>query len=163
MSSVSKGNDFELEIQRILRNMNIESYQIKLANGDGGKDLMGNYAGNLLLFQCKNYAEKNKVTVDDIRQFEGVMSRYPGETIGVFVVPSKTNNYTRRATEEANNSKYTIILTDKLNICHDILSKTLENYNNDDNFIRFRIDGKISNKYILLMEMLKGSLINYER
>src|ERR1043165_5171623 len=106
---------------------------------------MGNFAGNLLLIQCKNYSSGTKVTVDHIYKFEGVMSKYPEKTtVGVFVVPC--NNYTRRAIEEARNSRFRIILTDTLNVFDDI--NDLENDENNlddddaaivDNYLRFHV------------------------
>ncbi|RHZ59353.1 hypothetical protein Glove_364g18 [Diversispora epigaea] len=71
-------------VKSILRNGNIESYKIKLSNG--GVDLMGNHVGKLLLIQCKNYTER-KVTKAEVRELEGVLSKYPENTIGVFCGP----------------------------------------------------------------------------
>ncbi|CAI2191960.1 10642_t:CDS:2, partial [Funneliformis geosporum] len=107
-----------------------------LSNGDGGVDLMGNFAGYLLLIQCKNYGSDTKVTVDDVREFSGIMAKYPEKSIGIFVTPS--NNYTRRAIEEAQNSQFKIILTDTLNIYHDIRNNIDDDFT-DDNYIRFHI------------------------
>jgi hypothetical protein len=56
----------------------------------------------------------------NVRDLEGTLSKYPENTIGVFVVPSKTDNYTRRAIEEAKNSRYKILLMDQNNICNEI-------------------------------------------
>jgi hypothetical protein len=132
-----------------------------LSDGDGGVDLMGNYEGNLLLIQCKNYSSNNKVTKSNVRDLEGTLSKYPENTIGVFVVPSKTDNYARRAIEEANNSRYKILLTDQNNICREI-ENYLKNHEDDyhiknDNYIQFRVEGKLSNKciiYVLLIGFL---------
>ncbi|RIA91602.1 hypothetical protein C1645_821834 [Glomus cerebriforme] len=137
MNFVARGNNFENQVESILRNGNIETYKIRLSNGDGGVDLMGNYGGNLLLIQCKS-SPGNKVTKANVRELKGVMSKYPVNTIGVFVVPSKTENYTRRAIEEARNSKFKIILTDKSNICNEIEIHS-EDYVENDNYIQFHV------------------------
>ncbi|RIA81184.1 hypothetical protein C1645_744708 [Glomus cerebriforme] len=161
MNSFTRGNEFEDEIQRKLRSHSIECYKIRLSCGDGGVDLMGNFAGYLLLIQCKNYSASTKVNVDHIYKFEGVMSKYPAKTIGIFVVPFH-NNYTRRAIEEARNSRYKIILTDTLNLYDDINNLEDDNEINsedddiivDDNYIKFNVYGKVSNIIIMILVLL---------
>jgi len=55
--------------------------------GDGGVDLMGNFAGYLLLIQCKSSTTLN-VKPEDIRGLEGVLSKYVKQTtIGIFINP----------------------------------------------------------------------------
>ena len=91
---------------------------------------MGNFSGYLLLIQCKNYSASTKVSVDQIYKLEGVMSKYPAKTVGIFVVPFY-NSYTRRAIEKAQNSKYKIILTDTLKLYNEI--NNLDNDYEDEN------------------------------
>ena len=75
------------------------------------------------------------------------------DTIGVFVIPSKTDNYTRRAIKEVKYSRYKILLTDQNNICSEI-EDHLEDHEghieNDNNIIQFQLEGKLSNKYIMM-------------
>ncbi|CAG8622584.1 10339_t:CDS:2 [Ambispora gerdemannii] len=72
----------------------------------------------------------------EVRGLLGVLSKYPENTIGIFVVPSKTENYTRRAVEEAERSKFKILLTDKYDICHAIKIHS-EDYVEETSYIRF--------------------------
>jgi hypothetical protein len=64
-----------------------------LSDVDGRVDLMGNYEGNLLLIQCKNYSSNNKVTKSNVRGFR----RYIIEVL---------REHNRCAIEEAKNSRY---------------------------------------------------------
>ncbi|CAG8843215.1 3294_t:CDS:2, partial [Gigaspora margarita] len=72
--------------------------------GDGGIDIFGNFEGYLILVQCKNYTDA-KVSVDDIRKFEGVMSR-------------------------AETSKFNILLTNVSSMKPDIINYFFKKLNN---------------------------------
>ncbi|CAI2171210.1 10525_t:CDS:2 [Funneliformis geosporum] len=76
-----------------------------MSDGDGGVDIWGNYMQCLILVQCKNYSNK-KVEVGEVRDFEGVLSRYPRDTtIGIFIT-SIRDGYSGRAVERMQSSEY---------------------------------------------------------
>ncbi|CAG8805146.1 11569_t:CDS:1, partial [Dentiscutata erythropus] len=105
--------------------------------GDGGIDIFGNHEGYLILVQCKNYTTA-KVSVDEIRAFEGMMLRYPkNTTIGIYVT-SVMDGYSRLAIERAESSKLNLLLTNMSNMHQDILnyfSKKLYNDSEEENYI----------------------------
>ncbi|CAI2185765.1 15747_t:CDS:2, partial [Funneliformis geosporum] len=96
----------------------MEFYGVKNKPGDGGIDIFGGLGGNTIVIQCKAY--KKKIGVKFVRELEGVLTRYHKDTIGVLVAPSK-NKFTTRSEERAETSGYNIILTDKTNICSDLI------------------------------------------
>ncbi|CAG8677943.1 130_t:CDS:2, partial [Ambispora gerdemannii] len=51
--------------------------------GDGGRDLEGEITRTPIVFQLKDW--EVRVCVDVVRDLEGILSRYPIETIGVLV------------------------------------------------------------------------------
>lgn len=68
----------------------------------------------------------------NLRELEGVLTRYPTNSIGILVADEF--DFTVGARRWANTSAYNIILTNKKNICADLLSFTNESLNsNNDN------------------------------
>ncbi|CAG8710932.1 2934_t:CDS:2, partial [Funneliformis mosseae] len=88
--------------------------------GDGGIDIFGGLGGNTIVIQCKAHKQKIGNGVKIVRELEGVLTRYHKDTIGVIVAPSK-NKFTTRSEERAETSGYNVILTDKTNICSDLI------------------------------------------
>ncbi|CAI2178424.1 4097_t:CDS:2, partial [Funneliformis geosporum] len=58
--------------------------------------------------------------VEIVRELEETLSRHHEDTIGVLVTPSN-ENYTKQARRAAKTSEFNIILTDKENICSDLI------------------------------------------
>ncbi|CAG8843612.1 25229_t:CDS:1, partial [Racocetra persica] len=120
-----------------------------------GIDIFGNFKGYLILVQCKNYTDA-KVSVDDIRKFEGVISRYPNHTtIGIYII-FDTDGYNRNATIRAETSKFNILLTNISSMKPDIINYVFEKLNNtfDDSeeCIIDEIICKIEKKFDMLNE-----------
>ncbi|CAI2172429.1 12313_t:CDS:2 [Funneliformis geosporum] len=129
-SSVAKGNEFEAKVFWVFKSMNFDCQRssryasevtlplgyrwaenwkrivaTEMSDGDGGVDIWGNYMQCLILVQCKNYSNK-KVEVGEVRDFEGVLSRYPRDTtIGIFIT-SIRDGYSGRAVERMQSSEY---------------------------------------------------------
>ncbi|CAG8832925.1 34351_t:CDS:1, partial [Gigaspora margarita] len=83
-------------------------------DGNGGIDIFGNFEGYLILIQYKNYTDA-KVSIDEIRAFERMMSRYPkNTTIGIYMI-FVTDRYSRLAIERAESSKLSLLLTNVSN------------------------------------------------
>ncbi|CAG8687681.1 233_t:CDS:10 [Funneliformis caledonium] len=113
-SAVDRGRTFELEIVVKLREVEIECMHTG-GRGDGGVDIRGRIAGIPYVIQCKNWRHP-----DTIRNLEGVLTRQPSGTIGVVVAPLK-GRFTPGVIETSRTSVYDIILTDKANICKDLI------------------------------------------
>ncbi|CAG8803085.1 10140_t:CDS:1, partial [Dentiscutata erythropus] len=128
---------------------------------DGGIDIFGNFKGYLILVQCKNYSDA-KVSVDDIRKFEGVMSRYPNHTTIEIYITFDTDGYSRNTTIRAETSKFNILLTNVSSMKPDIINYVFEKLNNAfDNSEERIIDEiicKIEKKFDMLNE--KVDMIN---
>ncbi|RIB29409.1 hypothetical protein C2G38_2056824 [Gigaspora rosea] len=131
LPSKSKGNELEFIAFRILKSTKIDCQRVRLSgpDGDGGIDIFGNFEGYLILVQCKNYTDA-KVSVDDIRKFEGVMSRYPNRTtIGIYVT-FDTDGYSRNAVHRAETSKFNILLKNVSSMEQDINNYVFEQLDN---------------------------------
>ncbi|CAG8611400.1 98_t:CDS:2 [Racocetra persica] len=123
--SKSKGNKLEFIAFRILKTLRLIVKELLDPDGDGGIDIFRNFEGYLILVQCKNYTDA-KVGVDDIRKFEGMMSRYPNRTtIGIYVI-FNTNEYSRRA----ETSELNILLTNVSSMKLDIINYVIEKLGN---------------------------------
>ncbi|CAG8794366.1 36832_t:CDS:1, partial [Racocetra persica] len=95
------------------------------SDGDGGIDIFGNFEGYLILVQCKNYTDA-KVSVDDIRKSEEVISRYPNRTtIGIYVT-FNTDRYSRNAINRAETSEFNILLTNVSSMKLDIINYVIK-------------------------------------
>ncbi|CAG8475751.1 4641_t:CDS:2, partial [Diversispora eburnea] len=77
--SAEKGSQFEARTFNELQLMNLCVTRTRVSCGDNGVDIFGPYRGHILLVQCKNYTAK--IGKDDIRAFEGVLSRGDSEEI----------------------------------------------------------------------------------
>ncbi|CAI2201141.1 10459_t:CDS:2, partial [Funneliformis geosporum] len=83
-----------------------------------GVDIRGKVAGIKFMIQCKNW--KLRIGRSVVYELEGVLTRQPIGTIGVVVSPFK-NKFSPGALEAVRTSVYDIILTDKDNICKDLI------------------------------------------
>ncbi|CAJ0745202.1 20837_t:CDS:2, partial [Entrophospora sp. SA101] len=117
-SSVARGNNFELEISRILRRVGIECYRIRPGPGDGGVDITGNFVRIPIIIQCKD--QRRGIGPAVVRELEGVLTKCHEDTIGIVVVPAK-NKFNDGAVERAGTSKCNIILTDKRDLYLDLI------------------------------------------
>ncbi|CAG8628886.1 12147_t:CDS:2, partial [Acaulospora morrowiae] len=90
-------------------------------DGDSGMDIFGSYKKHSLLVLCKDY-----VGINEIKEFEGTLSRYNrSEVFGVFVV-SRKDGYTNAALLYAKSSPYKLLLTDIHDLKHDLENYPLE-------------------------------------
>ncbi|CAG8626764.1 17690_t:CDS:2, partial [Gigaspora margarita] len=108
--------------------MKIDCQRVRLSGFgcDGGIDIFGNHEEYLILVQYKNYTTA-KISVNEIRAFEGMMSRYPkNTTIGIYVT-FVMDGYSRLAIERAESSK--------LNLYLNYVSKKLDNNSEEGNHI----------------------------
>ncbi|CAG8656587.1 1831_t:CDS:2, partial [Racocetra persica] len=130
LSSISKGNELEFISFGIFKTMKFDCARVRLSGpyGDGGIDIFGNFKRYLILVQCKNYTDA-KVSVDNIRKFEGVISRYPNRTIGIYIT-FDTDRYSRNATIRAEISKFNILLTNVSSMKPDIINYVFKKLNN---------------------------------
>jgi restriction endonuclease Mrr len=90
--------------------------------------LFGNYGTLNYILQAKYKDLKYRVGLPDIRNFIGTLAKQPDGTIGIFV----TNvDYTDGAKNEAESSKYKIILCTEKNVVENIkmMKLKLENEN----------------------------------
>ncbi|CAI2180165.1 13277_t:CDS:2 [Funneliformis geosporum] len=90
-------------------------YQLSRGPGDKGIDIKGVILGIPFVIQCRPV----------INELEGILIRQRRDTIGVVVGHSR-NNFTPSAIETAKTSIYDIILTDKTNLCKDLLDVVAE-------------------------------------
>lgn len=81
-------------------------------------DIVGNQKRCLVIVQCKNYTNK-KVDVCEIRAFESVLSRYPENTLGIFVT-SLRDGYSSQAIYRKETSEYNILLTNIYDLRQDL-------------------------------------------
>ncbi|CAI2180658.1 882_t:CDS:2, partial [Funneliformis geosporum] len=109
ISSVAKGRVLEEEALKFLRRLEIECVWTG-GPGDKGIDIKGVILGIPFVIQCRPV----------INELEGILIRQRRDTIGVVVGHSR-NNFTPSAIETAKTSIYDIILTDKTNLCKDLL------------------------------------------
>ncbi|RIB11488.1 hypothetical protein C2G38_2250131 [Gigaspora rosea] len=136
--STSKRDEVEFKAFRILkRTMKIDCQRVRSASwpklsgpdGNGEIDIIANFEGCLILVQCKNYTDA-KVNADDIRKFEGVISRYPNHTtIGIYVTFA-TDRYSRNAINRAEASEFNILLTNVSRMTQDIINYVIEKLDN---------------------------------
>ncbi|CAI2189325.1 7363_t:CDS:2 [Funneliformis geosporum] len=94
------------------------SFNLSSGPGDKGVDIEAKIAGIKFVIQCKNWTRQIGRPI--IYELEGALTRQPSGTIGVVAGPFK-NNFTPGALEAVRTSVYGIILTDKANICKDLI------------------------------------------
>ncbi|CAG8535829.1 45561_t:CDS:2 [Gigaspora margarita] len=128
-------------------------------------DIFENFEGYLILIQCKNYTD-TKISIDEIRAFEGMMSRYPkNTTIGIYVT-FVTDGYSRLAIKRAESSKLNLLLTNVSNMHQDILnymSKKLGKDSEEENYIIEEIIFKAEEEVHAMNEDHKRRIANLEK
>ncbi|RHZ81248.1 hypothetical protein Glove_122g58 [Diversispora epigaea] len=126
-SSVQKGKNFEIKIEKLLTDANIKC-EITGGPGDKGIDIKG------MKKDVKFIIEYCSI----INQIKGVFSRQSNGTIGIVAAPSM-NKYAPETKETARTSIYNIILVDVNNIVIE-----LNEIINKDN-IKMNLNIKIKN------------------
>jgi hypothetical protein len=106
---------------------------------------MGNYNRRLLLIQCKNLAKM--ISVEDVKEFEASVGRYPRRgTLSIFVSSKKSSSYSFNkgfspdAIDWAKNSEYDILLTNIFNLQHDIANYKFKNLKEDEKIEKVKED-----------------------
>ncbi|CAG8630672.1 7456_t:CDS:2, partial [Diversispora eburnea] len=125
---------------------NVSILSCRTSQGDSGIDIMGNQKRCLIIIQCKNYSRK-KVEVGEIRTFESILSRYPENTLGVFVT-SLRDGYSPQAMDRKESSELNILFTNIYDIRQDLLPFLPKN-----NIIEVRLNS-IEEKLNLIEERL---------
>ncbi|CAG8853058.1 20554_t:CDS:1, partial [Gigaspora margarita] len=107
-----------------------------------------------------------KVSIDEIRAFEGMMSRYSkNTTIGIYVI-FVMDGYSRLAIERAKLSKLNLLLTNVSNMCQDILnyiSKKLDKDSEEENHIIEEIIFKPEEEVRAMNEDYKRRIADLEK
>ncbi|CAG8710365.1 22087_t:CDS:2, partial [Gigaspora margarita] len=128
-------------------------------------DIFGNFEGYLIFIQCKNYTDA-KVSIDEIRAFERMMSRYPkNTTIGIYII-FVTDGYSRLAIERAESSKLNLLLTNVSNMHQDILNymfKKLDKNSKEENHIIEEIIFKAEEEVRAMNEDHKRKIADLEK
>ncbi|RHZ77823.1 hypothetical protein Glove_172g14 [Diversispora epigaea] len=108
-SSVQKGKNFEIKIEKLLIDANIKC---EITGGPSDKEIniKGMKKGVKFIIECKNWRTKN-IDCSIINQIERVLSRQSNGTIGI-IATSSINKYTPGVKEIARTSIYNVILVD---------------------------------------------------
>ncbi|CAG8750001.1 694_t:CDS:2 [Gigaspora margarita] len=134
ISSVYKGNGFEIKAFKLLKNKikidcqrdDLRGKELEAHRGHRGcyksQVIIACECSSLLcLFSKKLYLDlNNKVEVDYIRDFESVISRFDKQTtIGIYITSAK-DGYSSGAIGRAKSSEYHLLLINIQDMCQDI-------------------------------------------
>src|SRR6266498_2667068 len=110
-------------IAKIIMNKRIDNQKLLRfeLQGDGGKDLYGQFKSYPFIIQCKNH--KNLIHAGEITKLEGTLTREKDGTIRIIIAPK----FTSRAVIKSNNSKFKILCATDLNEAVELLKDKINN------------------------------------
>ncbi|CAH1761076.1 8261_t:CDS:2 [Entrophospora sp. SA101] len=108
-SAFAKGNDFEKKVSRVLTSMKVDCKRVRELEAPRGH--------RVRLLEPSN--RTGELEVKEIRDFEGVLSRYPEYTLGIFVTSLK-DGYSNPAIQRKETSEYKILLSNIYDLRQDL-------------------------------------------
>ncbi|CAG8578616.1 17439_t:CDS:2 [Acaulospora morrowiae] len=110
-STTAVGNRFTFRVLNLLLATNADVQITPAGVGDRGVDIYGSYCGFYMVVQCKDQVAP--IRENQIREFEGVLSRYNFEGVfGLFIISSR-GSFTKYAQDRARSSPNLVLTTDE--------------------------------------------------